>query len=180
MEIRHCSEGLHTCSVCSMYVPSQFSSVHFDLITLEYCISSVVEVFMQVLGPTNRGWRWLHHWTHLSYPKWHCSNLFSWKSKFLFKAHHPSTNKSYLKSTAEPFENSDPFKGSPGSHSQSVSCSVGIMNSCISVLGQPCVIASTLLCSSVPLTHNCARLLIVAIPVLKAAMKSAKRYMATM
>jgi len=53
------------------------------------------------------------------------------------------------------FEHSDPIKGSPGSHSQSVSCSVGITN-------------------SLSRTHNCARLLTVAIPVLKAAVKLAK------
>ena len=35
---------------------SQFSSVHFDLITQECCISNTEEVFMQVLGPSSGGW----------------------------------------------------------------------------------------------------------------------------
>ena len=31
---------------------------------------------MQVVGPISGGRWWHHHWTHLSYHKWHCSNLF--------------------------------------------------------------------------------------------------------
>jgi len=41
-----------------------------------------------------------------------------------------------------------PFKGSPGTHFQLASCSVGITSSCllvgISALCQPCVVTSTL------------------------------------
>ena len=51
---------------------------------------------MQVLGPINGGWWCHHHWTRLSYHKWHCSNLFFWKGKGqipFFKANHPSTEK---------------------------------------------------------------------------------------
>ena len=45
--------SLLLCPFCSV----QFSS----FITRECCISNVVEVFMQVLGPINRGIRWQHH-----------------------------------------------------------------------------------------------------------------------
>ena len=52
VEIRHCSESLHTCSMCVLCPPSL---VQF-IITQECCISNVVEVFMQVLGPIDRVW----------------------------------------------------------------------------------------------------------------------------
>ena len=57
-----------------------FSSVQFIWISQprKCCIPNTEEVFMQVLGPIG-GWH--HHWTHLSYHKWHCSNLFFWKGK---------------------------------------------------------------------------------------------------
>ena len=95
---------LHSTSIirmrqCVTAISVQFSSVHFDLITLECCISNTEEVFMQVLGPISGGWWWRHHWTHLNYCKWHCSNLFFWKGKGqipFFKVHHPSTGSQRL------------------------------------------------------------------------------------
>ena len=57
---------------------AQFSSL--CLITQECCISNVVEVFMQVLGPINRG---MVTTSSLSC-KWHCKNFFFWMGKFLF------------------------------------------------------------------------------------------------
>ena len=76
------------------------------------------------------------------------------------------------------FEHSDPIKGSPGSHSQSVSCSVGITNSfwllAFSLSVSFALSRQFFLCSLVSQTPNCARLLIAAIPVLKAAVKLAK------
>ena len=68
----------------------QFSSVCLDFINQE------------MLHPQYRGGfhasidGWHHHWTHLSYHKWHCSNLFFWKGKGQipsFKAYHPSSEK---------------------------------------------------------------------------------------
>ena len=63
-------------------------------------------------------------------------------------------------------------------NSQSVSCSVGIMSSC-SLLAFLLTVSLTsshlhCLCSPVSPTRNCARLLIVATPVLKALIKSTK------
>jgi len=54
------------------------------------------------------------------------------------------------------------FKCSPGSHSLSVSCFVGITSSC-SLLAFPLSVslASSSLCSSVPRTRNCATLLLI-------------------
>ena len=77
------------------------------------------------------------------------------------------------------FRHSDPFKGSPCSHSQSVSCFVGITSSCS-------------LCSSHPQSASCHRIYVASTPlhlvlvtvldysVFKAAVKSTKvRLMAT-
>ena len=74
------------------------------------------------------------------------------------------------------FEHSDPFKYSPGSHSQLVSCFVGIMSSCsllvfllLVSLASSCL---RCLCSLISQTCNCAWLVV--IPVLKAAIRSTK------
>jgi len=66
------------------------------------------------------------------------------------------------------FEHSDPFKGFPGSHSQLISCSVGIMSSWL-----------LLAFHSQSASHHCinvasASLFIVATPVLKATVKPIK------
>ena len=69
-------------------------------------------------------------------------------------------------------------QGLSGSHSQSVSCSVGNMSSCLllAFLFSVSLASPHLHClhSSVSWTLNCARLLIVATPVLKAAVKPTK------
>jgi len=84
----------------------------------------------------------------------------------------------HIYKTSWAFEHSDSFSGSSGSHSQLVSCSVGITSSC-SLLAFPLTVSLTssrlrYLCSPVSQTCNCARLLTVATPVLKAAVKSTK------
>jgi len=94
---------------------------------------------------------------------------------------HSNVNKSdisYLKKLSWVFEYSNPLKSSLGSHSQSVSAPVGITSSSsllaflLSVvfpfsfsLVSSCLICLYFLVSQ---THNCARVLIVATPVLKA------------
>ena len=79
------------------------------------------------------------------------------------------------KRPAGTLEHSNPFKKSPGSHSW---FGVGIMSSCslLAFLLLVSLALSRLHClySSVSRTHNCARLLIVATPGLKAAVKLAK------
>ena len=70
------------------------------------------------------------------------------------------------------FEDSDPLKSSPGSHSQSVSCSVVITSSCSLLAFLLSVsLMSSHVCCHCSLTRNCARLLITATPVLKAVVK---------
>ena len=54
---------LHSASIicmrqCVTAISVQFSSVHFDLITQECCISNTEEVFMQVLGPISASGGW--------------------------------------------------------------------------------------------------------------------------
>jgi len=76
----------------------------------------------------------------------------------------------------KPAEHSDPLKSSPRSRSQSVSDSVGIMSTC-SLLAFPLLVSLTslylrCLCFSVSWTHNCARLSIVATPVLTAVVQN--------
>ena len=77
------------------------------------------------------------------------------------------------------FEHSNPFKGSPDSHSQLARCSVGTTSSC-SLLAFPLLVSIVLAClcclccSSVSWTHICARLLLVATPILQADVKSTK------
>ena len=71
------------------------------------------------------------------------------------------------------FEHSDSFKGSPGSHSWSA------LQVAARLLAYPLLVSLALshlccLCSLISRTRNCARLLIVPIPVLKAAVKSTK------
>ena len=100
---------------------------------------------------------------------------------------------SYLKNQPG-LRTSDPFKCSPGSHSQLVTCSVGIMSSCLLLVCPLSVSFSSVLplllsllsglhclCYLVSQTRNSATLLIVLdysqqlrIPVLKAAVKSTK------
>ena len=84
-------------------------------------------------------------------------------------------NKSDISSKkSQAFEHSDPLKFSPGSHSLSASCSVGIwVTACFwHFCSHPLCLHC--LCSSVSRSRNCARLLTVATPVLKAAVKSTK------
>ena len=100
-----------------------------------------------------------------------------------FYAHRISSNKSDI-SYLQPqlgLEHSDPLKSSPGSHSQLVSFSVGIMSSCShfwhfcsqSALCR-CVYIASAPWYSVSQTCNSARPLIVATTVLKAAVKLTK------
>ena len=76
---------------------------------------------------------------------------------------------SYLK-TSRAFKQSNPLMSSPGSPSQLVSDSVGITSSCW-LLAFPISVSLTLLCLHCLCfsASHCARLLIVATPVLKAA-----------
>ena len=80
--------------------------------------------------------------------------------------------------TSQAFEHSNPLKSSPGSHSQLVSDSVGITRNFLLLVFLILVsLASSHLCCIcflVSRTYICARLLIVATPVLKAAVKPAK------
>ena len=96
---------------------------------------------------------------HMSYT-WRISLIFDFKKKQPGLWTFPST------------------QGLSGSHSQSVSCSVGNMSSCLllAFLFSVSLASPHLHClhSSVSWTLNCARLLIVATPVLKAAVKPTK------
>ena len=78
------------CHHCCCAIPG-----HHHCILIDEQIASAPPLQKKCLGPINGGWLWYHHWTHFSYLKWHCSNLFFWKGKgqvpFFFKAHHPST-----------------------------------------------------------------------------------------
>ena len=96
----------------------QFSSVHFDLITQEMHAGFSCRSWAPLVGDGDDP----HHWTRLSYHKWHCLNLFFWKGKGqipffkipFFKAHHPSTEKPKALVGFEP--RTEPELGTGDSH----------------------------------------------------------------
>ena len=166
------------------------SSVHAISTTCSVCWTSLCAACLYIIASPDSQFLCMHVWsTVLSIL---ISKLFDWQIQLTHAClkhvlHTPSLIRNALQyKNSWAFKHSDPCKCSPGSYSQLVSCSVGIMISCL-LLEFPLLVslASLHLCclwASVSRTRNCARLLIVhvATPVLKAASRPKWSCMATM